>query len=267
MLPAVCTHAVPVPGVLVSVRFSAFLILDGYEDLPCAGVWIADSGVVHFPAAGPLARHDNFAAVPAEPPAVLSPLPLPLAECRYVVPVPAALALVCVAVRVLLNGCEDLPCAGAGLADSGVVNLPATEPLAQRDNSAAVLVTQSVMPPLLLPLAERRHVVPVPAVLGPMWCAVAWCPVWIALFPRVAVMGLMFGVAAQTAPVALAPLILYSASNGQNCAEDERLHGRVRGQSFLPARLRYALRCPNGRAASRCHSAPSRIFAPSGAGQ
>lgn len=96
----------------------------------------------------------------------------------------------------LLDGCEDLPCAGAGIVDSGVENLPAPEPLAQRNNSAAVLVTQSVMPPLLLPPAERRHVVPVPAVLGPMWCAVAWRPVWIALLPRVAVVGLMFGVAA-----------------------------------------------------------------------
>lgn len=61
------------------------------------------------------------------------------------------------------------------------------------------------MPPLLLPLAERRHVVPVPAVLEPVWCVVAWCPVWIALLPRVAVVGLMLGVAAQAAPVALAP--------------------------------------------------------------
>ena len=127
------------------------------------------------------------------------------AERKHVVLVPAVWALVCFAVCVFPHGYEDLPCAGAGIVDSGVENLPAAEPLAQRNNSAAVLVTQSVIPPLLLPLAERRRVVPVPAVLVLVCCAVAWCPVWIALLPRVAVAGLMLGVAAQAAPVALAP--------------------------------------------------------------
>ena len=131
-------HAAPVPGVLVSVLFAAFLILDGYEDLPCAGVWIADSGVVHFPAAGPLARHDNFAAVPAEPPAVLSPLPLPLAERRHVVPVPAVWALVCSAARVFPHGCEKRLCVGAGLADSGAARFPMPAQLGQ-DVPAAIL--------------------------------------------------------------------------------------------------------------------------------
>lgn len=63
-MPAERRHAAPVPGVLVSVRFAAFLILDGYEDFPCAGAGIVDSGAVNLPAAGPLARHDNSAAVP-----------------------------------------------------------------------------------------------------------------------------------------------------------------------------------------------------------
>ena len=265
MLPAVCKHVVLAPAALVLVCVVVCVLLNGYEDFPGAGAGIVDSGVVNLPAAEPLARHDNFAAVPVQVAAVL--LLSLLAECRHVVLAPAALALVCVAVRVLLNGCEDLPCAGAGIVDSGAVNLPAAESLAQRNNSAAVLVTQSAMPPLLLPLAERRHVVPAPAVLGSMWCAVAWCPVWIALLPRVAVVGLMFGAVAQAALAVTAPWILYSASDGKSCAGAGQLHGRFHGQSFLPARLRYALRCPNGRAASRCHSAPSRIFAPSGAGQ
>lgn len=123
----------------------------------------------------------------------------------HAAPVPGVLVSVRFAAFSILDGYEDFPCAGAGIADSGAVKLPAAEPLAQRNNSAAVLVTQSVMPPLLLPPAERRHVVPVPAVLGPVCCAVVWRPVWIALLPRVAVVGLMLGVAAQAAPVALAP--------------------------------------------------------------
>lgn len=189
-LPAVCTHAVPAPGVLVSVRFAAFLILDGYEDFSCAGAGIVDSGAVNLPAAGSLARHDNSAAVPVQVSAVLLSL-----------------------------------------------------------------------------LAECRHVVPVPAVLGPMWCAVAWRPVWNALLPRVGVVGLMFGVVAQAALAVTAPWFLHGAFDRKSCVEVEWLHGQFRGQLFLPARLRYALRCPNGRAALRCRSAPLRVFAPSGAGQ
>lgn len=77
----------------------------------------------------------------------------------------------------------------------------------------------------------------------------------------------MFGVAAQAAPFARAPWILYSASDGKSCAGAGQLHGRVHGQSFLPARSRYALRCPSGRAALRCRSALLQISAPSGAGQ
>lgn len=192
----------------------------------------------------------------------MPPLLLLSAVCMHAAPVPAALALVCVAVRVLLNGCEDLPCAGAGIVDSGAVNLPAAESLAQRNNSAAVLVTQSAMPPLLLPLAERRHVVPAPAVLGSMWCAVAWCPVWIALLPRVAVVGLMFGAVAQAALAVTAPWILYSASDVKNRAGVGQLHGQSRGQLFPPAPWRYALRCPNGRDTSRCRSILSQTFAP-----
>ena len=135
---------------------------------------------------------------------MLPPLLL-LAERRHVVLAPAVLVSVCSATCVILAGYEDLPCAGAGIADFDVVHFPAAEPLARCDNSAVVPVEPSVvLPPLLLP-AEYTHVVPVPAVLGPMWCAVAWHPVWIARLPRVAVVGLMFGVAAQAAPVARAP--------------------------------------------------------------
>ena len=68
------------------------------------------------------------------------------------------------AVRVFPHGYENRLYVGVGIADSGVVNLPATEPLARCDNSAVVPVEPSVvLPPLLLP-AEYTHVVPVPAV-------------------------------------------------------------------------------------------------------
>ena len=40
----------------------------------------------------------------------------------------------------------------------------------------------------------------------------------------------MFGVAAQAAPFARAPWILYSASDGKSCAGAGQLHGRVHGQ-------------------------------------
>lgn len=184
----------------------------------------------------------------------------------HAAPVPGVLVSVRFAAFLILDGYEDFPCAGAGLADFDAVKLPAAEPLAQRNNSAAVLVTQSVMPPLLLPPAERRRAAPVPVALVPVCCVVRF-PVWFARLPRVAVVGLMFGAVAQAAPAVTAPGFLYGAFDRKSCAEVERLHGQFRGQSFLPARSRYALRCPNGRAALRCRSAPLRIFAPSGAGE
>ena len=169
LLPAERKHGALVPAAWALVCFAVCAFPHGYEDLLCAGAGIVDSGAVNLPAAEPLARHDNFAAVPVQVSAVLLSL---LAECRHGVLAPAALVLVCVAVRVLLNGYEDLPCAGVGIAESGAVNLPAAKPLAQRNNSAAVLVTQSVMSPLLLTLAERRHVAPVPVALASVCCAV-----------------------------------------------------------------------------------------------
>lgn len=188
------------------------------------------------------------------------------AVCTHAVLAPAVLGPVCVVVCVLLNGYEALLSANVVIADFDAVYFPATKYLVRYDSSAAVPV-ESALSPLTLPLAERRHAAPAPAVLGPVWCAVAWCPVWIALLPRVAVVGLMFGVVAQAALAVTAPWFLHGAFDRKSCAEVERLHGQFRGQLFLPARSRYALRCPNGRAALRCCSAPSRIFAPSGAGQ
>jgi len=95
---------------------------------------------------------------------VVLPLLLLPVVCTHVVPVPVVLVLVRSAVRGFPHGYENRLCVGARIADSGVVNLPATEPLARCDNSAVVPVEPSVvLPPLLLP-AEYTHVVPVPAV-------------------------------------------------------------------------------------------------------
>lgn len=131
-----CMCAVLAPAALVLVCVVVCVLLNGYEDFPCAGAGIVDSGVVNLPAAEPLARHDNFAAVPVQVAAVL--LLSLLAECRHVVLAPAALALVCVAVRVLLNGCEDLPCAGAELAIFDAARFQMSAQLGQ-DAPAAIL--------------------------------------------------------------------------------------------------------------------------------
>lgn len=96
---------------------------------------------------------------------MLPPLLL-LAERRHVVLAPVVLVLVRSAVRVFPHGYENRLCVGAGIVDSGGVNLPAAEPLAQRDNSADVPVeSAAAVLPLPLPLAECTHVAPVPVVL------------------------------------------------------------------------------------------------------
>ena len=82
----------------------------------------------------------------------------------HAAPVPAARALVRFVVCVILDGCEYLPCVGAGIVDSGAVHFPAAEPLVWCDNFAVVPMQVSVVLPLSLLLAERMHVVPVPAV-------------------------------------------------------------------------------------------------------
>ena len=133
------------------------------------------------------------------------PLPLQPAECTHVVLVPAVWALVRSATRLIQDEYEDLPCAGAELADFDAVHFSAAESLAQCDNSADVPVeTFAALSPLLLPLVVCTHVAPVPVVLVLVCCATL-CPVWFARLLCVAVVGTFFGVAAQTAPVALAP--------------------------------------------------------------
>ena len=82
----------------------------------------------------------------------------------HAAPVPAARALVRFVVCVILDGCEYLPCVGAGIVDSGAVHFPAAEPRVWCDNFAVVPMQVSVVLPLSLLLAERMHVVPVPAV-------------------------------------------------------------------------------------------------------
>lgn len=129
-------HAVPVPAARALVRFVACVILDGCEYLPCVGAGIVDSGAVHFPAAGPLVWCDNSAAVPVE--SSLSPLTLPLAERMHVVPVPAALGPISSAVRVILDGYENLLCAGAGIADFDAARFPVLAQLGW-DVPAAIL--------------------------------------------------------------------------------------------------------------------------------
>ena len=73
--------------------------------------------------------------------------------------------------------------------------------------------------------------------------------------------------AAQAAPVAHAPWILYSASNVKNRAGAGRLHGQFHEKPLLPARSRYAPSCPSGLAALRCRSVPLQISVPSAAAQ
>ena len=68
---------------------------------------------------------------------MLPPLLL-LAERRRAAPVPVVWALVRSAVRVILDGREYLPCAGAGIADSGAVHFPVSAPLGP-DIPAAIL--------------------------------------------------------------------------------------------------------------------------------
>lgn len=132
-----CRHAVPVPAVWVLARSATRVILGGYKNRLCAGAGIADSGTVHFPAAEPLARRNNFAVVPMQVSVVL-PLSLLLAERMHVAPVPAVWALVRSAVCVILDGYEDLPCVGAEIADFDAARFPVSAQLGQ-DAPAAIL--------------------------------------------------------------------------------------------------------------------------------
>lgn len=138
MLLAERRRAVHVPVVWTLVRSAVRVFPHGYENRLCVGVGIADSGVVNLPAAEPLARCDNSAVVPMQVSVVL-PLPLPLAEYTHAAPVPAVWASVCSAARVFPRGCEDLPCVGAGIADSGAAHFPVSAQLGQ-DIPAAILV-------------------------------------------------------------------------------------------------------------------------------
>ena len=130
-------HVVLAPVVLVLVRSAVRVFPHGYENRLCVGVGIAESGAVNLLAAEALAWCDNFALVPLEPSAVL-PLPLPLAECTHVAPVPVVLVLVCFVVCAFPHGYDDFPCAGAGLADSGAAHFPMPAQLGQ-DVPAAIL--------------------------------------------------------------------------------------------------------------------------------
>ena len=94
---------------------------------------------------------------------MLPPLLL-LAERKHVVLVLAVWVLVCFAVCAFPHGYENHLCAGAGIADSGAVHFPAAKPLVWCDNLAVVPMQVSVVLPLSLLLAERKHVVLVPAV-------------------------------------------------------------------------------------------------------
>ena len=123
-------HVVLAPVVLVLVRSAVRVFPHGYENRLCVGVGIAESGAVNLLAAEALAWCDNFALVPLEPSAVL-PLPLPLAECTHVAPVPVVLVLVCFVVCAFPHGYEDFPCAGAGLADSGAAHFTMPAQLGQ----------------------------------------------------------------------------------------------------------------------------------------
>lgn len=131
------THVFLVPAVWALVCPVARVFPHGYENRLCVGVGIAESGAVNLLAAEALAWCDNFALVPLEPSAVL-PLPLPLAECTHVAPVPVVLVLVCFVVCAFPHGYEDFPCAGAGLADSGAAHFPMPAQLGQ-DVPAAIL--------------------------------------------------------------------------------------------------------------------------------
>ena len=106
--------------------------------------------------------------------------------------------------RVILDGYENHLCVGAEIANFDAVHFPALEPLARHDNSAVVPVEPSAALPLLLLPAEYTHVAPVP-VASVLVCCATLCPVWFVRLLCVVVVGLMFGVAAQTAPVVLAP--------------------------------------------------------------
>ena len=122
-MPAERKHVVPAPAALVLVYFAVCVLLNGCEDIPCAGAGIADSGAVHFPAAKPLVWCDNFAVVPVGPSAVLPLLLLP-AEHKRAALVPAVWALVCFAVCAFPHGYENRLRAGAGIADFDAVRFP-----------------------------------------------------------------------------------------------------------------------------------------------
>ena len=86
----------------------------------------------------------------------------------HAAPVPAARALVRFVVCVILDGCEYLPCVGAGIVDSGAVHFPAAKPLVWCDNFAVVPVGPSAVLPLLLLSAEHKRAALVPAVWVPV---------------------------------------------------------------------------------------------------
>ena len=194
-------HVVLAPVVLVLVRSAVRGFPHGYENRLCVGAGIVDSGAVHFPAAEALAWCDNFALVPLEPSAVLSLL-LPLVVYTHVVLVPAVWVLVRSAVRGFLHGFENCLCAGVGLADSGVMRFPASEPPVQYNSSVAAPVKLLVLL-IVLPF-ECMRAAPVP-VASVLVCCAVWCPIWFARLLCVAVLGPISGVAARAAPVALAP--------------------------------------------------------------
>ena len=106
----------------------------------------------------------------------MPPLLLLPAERRHVVLVLAALVLVHSAPRVILDGCENHSCGGAGIADSGAVHFPAAKPLVWCDNFAVVPVGPSAVLPLLLLSAEHKRAALVPAVWALVCFAVCAFP-------------------------------------------------------------------------------------------
>lgn len=133
---------------------------------------------------------------------VVLPLLLLPVVCTHVVPVPVVLVLPSSATRGFLHGFENCLCAGVGLADSGVMRFPASEPPVQYNSSVAAPVKLLVLL-IVLPF-ECMRAAPVP-VASVLVCCATLCPVWFVRLLCVVVVGLMFGVAAQTAPVVLAP--------------------------------------------------------------
>ena len=78
--------------------------------------------------------------------------------------------------RVFPHGYENRLYVGVGIADSGVVNLPAAKPLVWCDNFAVVPVGTSAVLPLLLLSAEHKRAALVPAVWALVCFAVCAFP-------------------------------------------------------------------------------------------